>query len=420
MISQGNISGFYSYMYSQGYGYAALANGVVTCSGLAGNIAQNFMVGSAQAQGITLSAAQVTSIETDLANRYALTLIAAAQNNGGSTNTDVTFQQAWDFHTAAFTQAGLGEQTWTLDAPGQTLGSATMQTYWSNIISTNPATNALGVSEVIAAMDIAPGTNGGAQSWLNQVAGAAIQAVSGPNNGPACPVQSFIPLDLLADASGLGPNAEVSATLAPGANIPSLANALTELSIPLSSTQVASSSSDSTAVAEATANASARQQIYDTWLCTLQGLPSSTNGVSDVDVQITGASGNTINQEVVWNGANPSGSGMEVVQTNGVATITNLENGNQIQVSGAVDTSDLQPGQPVAVSTAVGTYHIDPSTGDITDSGAVTATINGQTVTLLGLGGTSPFALISNDNSVSTAGAVSSNGKDDAGATAGN
>jgi hypothetical protein len=65
--------------------------------------------------------------------------------------------------------------------------------------------------------------------------------------------------------------------------------------------------------------------------------------------------------------------------------------------------------QTLTVPTSAGTYHIDPATNSITDSGAVTATINGQTVTILGLGGATPFALISNDNSVSTAGAVSSN-----------
>jgi hypothetical protein len=48
----------------------------------------------------------------------------------------------------------------------------------------------------------------------------------------------------------------------------------------------------------------------------------------------------------------------------------------------------------------------------INDPTAVTATINGQTVTLLGLGGSSPFALISNDNSSVTASAVSSNDGD--------
>jgi hypothetical protein len=105
----------------------------------------------------------------------------------------------------------------------------------------------------------------------------------------------------------------------------------------------------------------------------------------------------------------PNGSGVSAIQGVSGTTLTDLQSGNQVTVAGTVDTSTLQPGQPVAVSTAVGTYHIDPATGDITDSGAVTATINGQTVTLLGLGGPSPFALISNDNSAVTASAVSSN-----------
>jgi hypothetical protein len=106
----------------------------------------------------------------------------------------------------------------------------------------------------------------------------------------------------------------------------------------------------------------------------------------------------------------PTGAGVAAVQGTSGTTLTDLGTGKQVTVVGAVDTSNLQAGQSVAVTTPAGTYHVDPATGDVTDSGAITATINGPTVTLLGLGGTSPFALISNDNSVSTASAVSSNG----------
>jgi hypothetical protein len=90
----------------------------------------------------------------------------------------------------------------------------------------------------------------------------------------------------------------------------------------------------------------------------------------------------------------PNGTGVAVTQGNGSTTITNLGSGNPISVAGTVDTSNLQPGQPVAVSTASGTYHVDPATGDITDPGAITTTVNGNTVTII-----NPVA--SNDNGAS-------------------
>jgi hypothetical protein len=123
--------------------------------------------------------------------------------------------------------------------------------------------------------------------------------------------------------------------------------------------------------------------------------------------------------QLSYNPQSASGAAVKVspADSNGVQTLSSWsvdDNGNvtagpSMQINGTIDTSNLQAGQPVAVSTPAGTYHIDPTTGDITDSGAVTATIGGETVTLIGLSGSSPFALISNDNSISTAGAVSSN-----------
>lgn len=52
MIGSGTpteLSNFYDYMYQQGYGYAALANGVVNCQWATGTTAQNYMINSAGA-----------------------------------------------------------------------------------------------------------------------------------------------------------------------------------------------------------------------------------------------------------------------------------------------------------------------------------------------------------------------------------
>lgn len=89
-----------------------------------------------------------------------------------------------------------------------------------------------------------------------------------------------------------------------------------------------------------------------------------------------------------------TGAGISVVQGAGSATVTDLGSGNQNTVAGTVNTNNLQPGQPVPVTTAAGTYHIDPATGDITDPGAIIATIGGNTVTIINPPG-------ANDNSPS-------------------
>ncbi|MTJ81313.1 MAG: hypothetical protein F8N37_09870, partial [Telmatospirillum sp.] len=79
----------------------------------------------------------------------------------------------------------------------------------------------------------------------------------------------------------------------------------------------------------------------------------------------------------------PNGTGVAVLQGNDSSTITNLSNGNQITTAGTVDTGNLVPGQPVPVSTADGIYHVDSATGNITDPGAITTTVNGNTITII-------------------------------------
>ena len=86
-----------------------------------------------------------------------------------------------------------------------------------------------------------------------------------------------------------------------------------------------------------------------------------------------------------------NGNGVLVVPGSTTSTIVDLGTGNQVVTAGTVDTTNLQTGQPVPVSTAAGTYHVDPASGNITDPGAITTTVNGNTVTLI-----TPTA--SNDN----------------------
>ena len=87
----------------------------------------------------------------------------------------------------------------------------------------------------------------------------------------------------------------------------------------------------------------------------------------------------------LWTDTNgiPNGSGVSAIQSGGTAILTDIGSGKQVIVAGTVNTSNLQPGQPVPVSTTAGTYHLDPATGIITDPGAITSTVNGNTVTII-------------------------------------
>lgn len=110
MITNGNLLGFYSYMASQGYGYADLARGVVECTLLSGgSTAQNFMLQEAARRGITMTEQQVIAVEKAMAQGYIGTLIANSELSGANeaVNQDITYTEALAFHTKGFQDLGL-------------------------------------------------------------------------------------------------------------------------------------------------------------------------------------------------------------------------------------------------------------------------------------------------------------------------
>jgi hypothetical protein len=137
---QSVVNGVYSQLAAQGYGYANLAAGLVTCSTLSGKVAQNFMANFASAQGSSLSNAQIQNIELGMANAY-IDALSAMSKASGAVNTDITYQQALQFHTAVFASNHLGAGAWTLFAPGQVLNPQSMESLWQQIISTNSRTS---------------------------------------------------------------------------------------------------------------------------------------------------------------------------------------------------------------------------------------------------------------------------------------
>ena len=119
MIANGNITGFYNYMYSQGYGYANLAKGVVECSlSSGGATALQYMTDVAKQAGITLTAQKVAKIELEMAYGYVNTLLRIA-GESGVVSSDITGRQALKFHNDVFDNNHLPRECWTLYTPGQ-------------------------------------------------------------------------------------------------------------------------------------------------------------------------------------------------------------------------------------------------------------------------------------------------------------
>jgi hypothetical protein len=150
---QSIVSNVYTQLSQNGYGYATLAEGVITCSTLSGNIAQNFISGYASSQGTTLTNTQTQKIELDLANQYVDTLTGMAVATG-TVSTDITYSQALQFHTSVFENDGLSENAWTLTAPGEVLDSASMENLWQMIVSPNAATSNQGTAALYGDMQL--------------------------------------------------------------------------------------------------------------------------------------------------------------------------------------------------------------------------------------------------------------------------
>jgi hypothetical protein len=52
MMNSGNVGGFYNYMAGLGYNYATLADGLVSGTSFSGAAAVNYLLASAESQGV--------------------------------------------------------------------------------------------------------------------------------------------------------------------------------------------------------------------------------------------------------------------------------------------------------------------------------------------------------------------------------
>jgi hypothetical protein len=104
MINSGNVSGFYAYMANQGYNYALLANGLISGTSFSGAAAVNYLLASAQAQGVKFSASQIPALEEDMANRW-VDALERVSGPTGTVSADLSYPERLFSTTAACSNA---------------------------------------------------------------------------------------------------------------------------------------------------------------------------------------------------------------------------------------------------------------------------------------------------------------------------
>jgi len=135
----------YGSLYSQGYNYAGWAGGVATGDTVSGQAALGYLQGTA-AMGIggdqcrNLTQQQMDKIRTDMANQTLEKYKEIANDNGGTIDRDLTYQETKDIHDKVFSDNGLSLDNWTLNTPMELIrdkyGDQVVESLWEQIRDT--------------------------------------------------------------------------------------------------------------------------------------------------------------------------------------------------------------------------------------------------------------------------------------------
>ncbi|WP_275044112.1 calcium-binding protein, partial [Pseudomonas mediterranea] len=150
LLSSGGPTAMYDYLSSE-YSYAKLAQGVAEGGSLAGDAALNHMQEIASESGRPLSMEDIKQIRTSMASSY-LAVLEGKQKRGDYS--DITWSEAWDFHTKTFASYNLPPDTWTLNTPFSVLTDAERADLWQRSLEAagNPGKEAALAFTLAAAM----------------------------------------------------------------------------------------------------------------------------------------------------------------------------------------------------------------------------------------------------------------------------
>ncbi|TNF83810.1 hypothetical protein FGE05_06290 [Pseudomonas sp. ICMP22404] len=127
LLASGGPAAMYNYLASNGYLYANLANGVANGGSLAGDAALSHMQEVAAESGHPLTVADINKIRSDMAIAY-LDALLDKQDNGDFS--DITWREAWTFHSQTFIQNHLPPDAWTLNTPFSVMTDAERADLW--------------------------------------------------------------------------------------------------------------------------------------------------------------------------------------------------------------------------------------------------------------------------------------------------
>jgi hypothetical protein len=155
----------------------SLANGVAKGDTFAGATAISFMKMTASNIGAPVSDADVARILNQMARGYLSALDSKLETNGGSPiSSDVTYQEAWGFHTKVFEDNGLSKDAWTLNSVLSNITENTRESYWQNVLDSagDLKKELLLAINTVQLMSLATVAGSGAnkelaQSWINKV-----------------------------------------------------------------------------------------------------------------------------------------------------------------------------------------------------------------------------------------------------------
>jgi len=138
----------YDYMAEFGDKYAVLANGVARGDTLVGKAALRHMEEIANRSGKCLSEEDVNKIRFDMAKSY---LEVRVDKNDGEDYTQLTWEEAQEFHREVFANNGLSEKCWTMEVPLNVLSKEKNDDLWGKILDSAGDSDAeLSISKEIA------------------------------------------------------------------------------------------------------------------------------------------------------------------------------------------------------------------------------------------------------------------------------
>ncbi|MCF5826569.1 calcium-binding protein, partial [Pseudomonas syringae] len=176
LLRVGGPSSAYTFLETKGFDYATLAHSVIKGTSAFATVSLNYMMLSAAEADKPMSQADIDNVMNAMAQGYIDALANHIDPLTNTINSDVTYAEAWSFHSNAFESNGYPANSWTLNAVFSVLDEPSRKNYWAEALNAagNPlaegllAGNTLHLMSMIAALGV-DGSKELAQTWTDRV-----------------------------------------------------------------------------------------------------------------------------------------------------------------------------------------------------------------------------------------------------------